>query len=275
MKRIGLVIAAAMLGTTGVASAGIAVHQFAASTSANSESVKLDAKTAGLAADCWIATGAGKAANCQASASPALPGAPGLDDVTKLVDAQGLIETAEGLAGTATSAAGAVTSAAAGVSPVNCSVSAGVPSAVTSAVPKAVTDAVPSQVTDTVNGALKAVGDTTGVNLGVNGTGTTAVGCSGDTSAATSAAGTAANVAGNVVGTAGNVAGNVAGTATNVVGNVAGTAGTTVNGVTGTVTDTVNEVTGTVSGLLGGTNCSASGGASTGLLGSVTISGSC
>ena len=58
MKRIGLVVAAAMLGTTGVASAGIAVNQFAASTSASSESVKLDAKTESLAANCWVATGA-------------------------------------------------------------------------------------------------------------------------------------------------------------------------------------------------------------------------
>ena len=106
MKRIGLIIAAAMLGMSGVASAGIAVHQFAASTSANSDSVKLDAKTEGLAADCWIATGAGKAANCQASAGSALPGIPGIDDVTNLVDGTGLIETAQGLAGRATSAAG-------------------------------------------------------------------------------------------------------------------------------------------------------------------------
>src|SRR3954470_22207079 len=36
MKRIGLIVAAAMLGTTGVASAGMAVHQFAASTSTSS-----------------------------------------------------------------------------------------------------------------------------------------------------------------------------------------------------------------------------------------------
>src|ERR1700752_4107032 len=98
MNRIGLIVAAAMLGTTGVASAGIAVHQFSASTSASSDAVKLDAKTEGLAANCWIAPGAGKAANCQASAGAAVPGLPGLDEVTKLVNAQGLIETAQGLA---------------------------------------------------------------------------------------------------------------------------------------------------------------------------------
>jgi hypothetical protein len=89
MKRIGLVIAAAMLGTTGVASAGMAVHQFSVSSSANTEGVALDAKTAGLAANCWVATGAAKAASCNTSASPALPGLPSLDDVTGLVNAGG------------------------------------------------------------------------------------------------------------------------------------------------------------------------------------------
>ena len=45
MKRIGLVIAAAMLGTTGVASAGIAVVQFTSSNSNSSQSAALDANT--------------------------------------------------------------------------------------------------------------------------------------------------------------------------------------------------------------------------------------
>ena len=48
----------------------------------------------------------------------------------------------------------------------------------------------------------------------------------------------------------------------------------TVGSVTGTVDSTVGQVTGTVGGLLGTNNCSASGGASTGLLG-VTVSGTC
>ena len=43
MKRIGLVIAAAMLGTTGIASAGMAAHQF--TVAHDSQSTALDAKT--------------------------------------------------------------------------------------------------------------------------------------------------------------------------------------------------------------------------------------
>jgi hypothetical protein len=47
--------------------------------------------------------------------------------------------------------------------------------------------------------------------------------------------------------------------------------------VTGTVGGTLGSVTGTVNGLLDGglLNCSTSGGVSTGLLGSVTVSGNC
>ena len=86
MKRIGLAIAAAMLGTTGVASAGIAVHQFTLSSSTDSQSVALNAKTENLAANCWVATGSGKAASCSTAASVpgvSVPGVPGgLDQVT-------------------------------------------------------------------------------------------------------------------------------------------------------------------------------------------------
>ena len=65
MKRIGLIVAAGLLGTTSVASAGIAVQQFSANTSVSTDSVKLDAKTEGLAAGCWIATAG--AAGCRGS----------------------------------------------------------------------------------------------------------------------------------------------------------------------------------------------------------------
>src|SRR5262245_17263736 len=116
MKRIGLIVAAAMLGTTGVASAGIAVHQFTASSSGNTEGVALSAQSKELAANCWLATGAGKTSKCNTSVAAGLPGLPGLDEVTNLVNAQGLIDTAKGVAGqavnAATSAAGAATSAA-------------------------------------------------------------------------------------------------------------------------------------------------------------------
>ena len=296
MKRIGLVVAAAMLGTTGVASAGIAVHQFTSSD--GSQSVSLDAKTEQLAANCWVATGAGNAAECKTSA--AAPGLPGLDSVTGLVDAQGLVHTAQGVAGQAVAAAGDAAAQAAAASPLDCNVSAGVPSGV---VPPAVGSAVPKQVTDAAGQALQTVGSVTGVNVGTNGSGTTAVGCGADTSGATAAAGAASGAAGkaagaatgainNVAGTAGNVVDGVAGTAGNVVDGVTGTAGNVVDGVTGTAGNVVDGVTGTagnvvggvvggvtggVGGLLGGgaVNCSASGGASSGLLGSVSISGSC
>ncbi len=127
MKRIGLVVAAAMLGSTGVASAGIAVHQFSLSSSTSSQSVALDAKTEDLAANCWVATGAGQAAGCNTAASSgALPGLPNLDQVTGLVNVDSLVDTAKGIAGqavgTATSAAGAATAAAGGL-PVQCDVS--------------------------------------------------------------------------------------------------------------------------------------------------------
>ncbi len=126
MKRIGLVIAAGMLGTTGVASAGIAVNQF---TSASSQSVGLSAVTKQLAANCWVATGAPAAANCNTSASAA--GLPGLDDVTGLVNAGSLVQTAKGLAdqavATAAGAAGAAGAQVAGVSPLECNVNVGVP----------------------------------------------------------------------------------------------------------------------------------------------------
>ncbi|MDQ1566101.1 MAG: hypothetical protein QOF96_981, partial [Actinomycetota bacterium] len=124
MKRIGLAIAAAMLGTTGVASAGIAVHQFTL-TSNDSQSAALDAKTENLASNCWVATGAGKASGCNTAASlpgvsglPGLPGLSDLDSVTGLVNAQGLVDTAKGIAG---QVAGAATSAA-GAVPVDCNV---------------------------------------------------------------------------------------------------------------------------------------------------------
>ena len=80
MKRIGLAIAAAMLGTTGVASAGIAVHQFTVSSSTNSEGVALSAQSKELAANCWLATGGGKAAGCNTSAAATLPGQGGVED---------------------------------------------------------------------------------------------------------------------------------------------------------------------------------------------------
>src|SRR5687767_11199032 len=179
MKRIGLAIAAAVLGTTGLASAGIAVHQF--SVASDTESAALDAKTGNLAANCWVATGAGKASGCNTAVSnPSLPGLPGLDSVTGLVDAEGLIDTAKGIAG---EAAGAAT-AAAGTVPVNCDVSAGLPSAVNGAVGGVVPKEVSGVVNGAVNDALGTVGGTTGMNVGVNGSGTTGVGCSADSSGA-------------------------------------------------------------------------------------------
>ena len=109
----------------------------------------LDAKTEHLAANCWAATGAGKASGCNTAAStPGLPGLSDLDTVTGLVNAQGLIDTANSVAGqaagAATSAAGAATSAAGGL-PVTCDVTAGVP----------VT--VPSAVTESVAGATEPI----------------------------------------------------------------------------------------------------------------------
>ena len=138
MKRIGLVVAAAMLGTTGVASAGIAAHQFSLSSSNGSQSVALDAVTKNLAANCWVATGSGNAASCNTGLSTGgLPGLPGLDQVTGLVNVGNLVSTAQGVAGeafnAATSAAGAATAAAGGL-PVQCDVNAAAPSAVTDAV---------------------------------------------------------------------------------------------------------------------------------------------
>jgi len=138
MKSIGLAIAAALLGATGIASAGMAAHQF--TVAHDSQSTALDAKTEHLAANCWAATGAGKASGCNTAAStPGLPGLSDLDTVTGLVNAQGLIDSAKGVAGqaagAATSAAGAATSAAGGL-PVTCDVTAGVPVTVPSAVPK-------------------------------------------------------------------------------------------------------------------------------------------
>src|SRR5690349_15261295 len=102
MKRIGLAIAAAMLGTTGVASAAIAVTQFTSSSSSSSHSVALDAKTEKLAANCWVAVGGSSASSCNTGAAAAsvsgLPGLTDLDKATGLVDASDLIATAQGVA---------------------------------------------------------------------------------------------------------------------------------------------------------------------------------
>src|SRR5579884_1698401 len=170
MKRIGLAIAAAMLGTTGVASAAMSVHQFTLSSTASPQSVALDAKTQNLAANCWVATGAGKAASCSTAASlpgVSLPGLP-LDKVTGLVNPQALLDEVKGVAGaaagqavgtagsapgTATAAAGAATNAATGA--VN---------AATNAV-----NGVVNSATGVVNGA---VGTATGVVNGAVGTAT-------------------------------------------------------------------------------------------------------
>ncbi|HVW31721.1 MAG TPA: hypothetical protein VHL53_04200, partial [Acidimicrobiia bacterium] len=157
MKRIGLAIAAAMLGTTGVASAGIAVHQFTL-TSSNSPSVALDAKSEALAANCWLATGAGPAASCNTSVSApslpglsSLPGLPGLDTVTGLVNAQALVESAKGIAGqvvgTATGAAGQTDVA--GVAGNAVGTATGAVNAATNAV-----NGVVNSATGTVNGVL-------------------------------------------------------------------------------------------------------------------------
>lgn len=302
MKRIGLVVAAAMLGTTGVASAGIAAHQFSLSSSNGSQTVALDAVTENLAANCWVATGSGNAANCNTALSTGgLPGLPGLDEVTHLVDAGSLVNTAKNVAAdafdTATSAAGATTAAAGGL-PVQCDVTAAVPSAVTDAA-KGI---VPSDVANDLNSVVGAVGSVTGSSVGLSGNATGA-GCSANTGgvagvaggavstatgavsgAATKATGAvsgAVSTATGAVNTATNAVNDVVGTVTGAVDGATGTAGTTATDVTGAVTgavdDTLSGVTGTVDNLLGGglLNCSATGGVSTGLLGSISLSGSC
>jgi hypothetical protein len=310
MKRIGLVVAAAMLGTTGVASAGIAVHQFSLSSSNGSQNVALDAATENLAANCWVATGAGSAANCNTSASTGgLPGLPSsLDQVTGLVNADSLVHTAKGLAGeafnAATSAAGATTAAAGGL-PVQCDVTAAVPSAVTDAA-KGV---VPADVANDVNNVVGSVAGITGSSVGLSGN-ATGVGCSANTggvagvasgaasgavnkatgavNAATGAVNAATGVVNGAATAATGVVNGAVGSVTGIVNGAAGAAGTTAGGATGAVTGTVSGVTGTVNNTLGGVtgtvngllsggllNCSASGGVKTGLLGNISVTGNC
>src|SRR5581483_8751400 len=202
MKRIGLAIAAAVLGTTGVASAAMSVHQFNLSGSSTGfQSVAFDASADNLAANCW-ATPGGIAASCSTTAGlpgVSLPGLSSLDQVTGLVNPQALVAEAKGVAATAVGgAAGAAGNAveAAGGLPVDCSISAGAPSAVSGALPGAVTDAV--------NTVLGTVGSATGVHVTTNGSGTTSVGCGGNTSGVSSAAGTATNAATGAVNSATN-----------------------------------------------------------------------
>src|SRR5947208_3537256 len=101
MNRIGLMIAAAMLGTTGVAPAGIALHQFTSRRS-SPQALPPDAATQNLAANCWIAVGGSSASACNTGAGSAsasgLPGLSDLDKATGLVDASDLVTTAKGLA---------------------------------------------------------------------------------------------------------------------------------------------------------------------------------
>lgn len=254
MKRIGLAIAAAMLGTTGVASAAMSVHQFTLSSSASNQSVALDAKTENLAANCWVATGAGKAANCSTAASlpgVPVPGVPGLDTVTGLVNPQALLDEVKGVAGTAAGGTGIATQAA--------GTAGNVAGAAGNAATNAATGAV-NAATNAVNGVVNSATNT--VNGVVNGA----------TGAVNGAVDTVNGVVNGAVGTVSGVVNGATGTAS--------TAGTgVVSGVTGAVNNTLGSVTGTVNnvlggGLLGGTSCSASGNASTGLLG-VHVSGTC
>src|SRR5689334_5229110 len=117
MKRIGLAIAAALLGTTSVASAGIALVQFTSSNSSSSQSASLDAQTEKLAANCWVAVGGSSASSCNtggaSAAASGLPGLSALDKATGLVDAGPLVATAhEVAAGVAGKATGLAASAA-------------------------------------------------------------------------------------------------------------------------------------------------------------------
>ena len=253
MKRIGLAIAAAMLGTTGVASAAMSVHQFTLSSSASNQSVALDAKTENLAANCWVATGTGKAANCSTAASlpgVSVPGLSGLDAVTGLVKPQALLDEVKGVAGTAAGGTGVATQA------------AGTAGNVAGAAVNAATGAV-NAATGAVNGVVNSATKT------VNGVVNSATGVvNGAVNTVNGAVGTVSGVVNGATGTA-STAGNGA------VGGVTGV----VNGVTGAVNNTLGSVTGTVNnvlggGLLGGTSCSASGNASTGLLG-VHVTGTC
>src|SRR5204863_500008 len=156
MKRIGLAIAATMLGTTGVASAAMAVHQYT-STSSSSQSVALDAKTEKLAANCWVAVGGSSASACNtglAGATASLPGLSALDQVTGLVDAGALVSTAKDVAAQAAgTATGAVTGAVSGVT--------GAVTGTTGAV-----TGVVNGVTGTVGGTLGSVTGTVGGILG-------------------------------------------------------------------------------------------------------------
>lgn len=257
MKRIGLAIAAAMLGTTGVASAAMSVHQFTLSSSASNQSVALDAKTENLAANCWVATGTGKAANCSTAASlpgVSVPGLSGLDAVTGLVKPQALLDEVKGVAGTAAGGTGVATQAAGTAGNVAGTAGNAAVNAATGAVNAATgaVNGVVNSATKTVNGVVNSA---TGV---VNG---------------------AVNTVNGAVGTVSGVVNGATGTASTAVNGAVGGVTGVVNGVTGAVNNTLGSVTGTVNnvlggGLLGGTSCSASGNASTGLLG-VHVTGTC
>src|SRR5438094_5563856 len=153
MKRIGLAIAIATLGTTGIASAaGIGIHTF--SSDGSSQAAGIEATTDQLALNCLVASGFGQSSSCSAGVTNPSVSLPGLDSVTGLtglVDTSTVLSTVQGLPGRVQSTAGGLAAQAAAASPIHCIGAVGLPAEVAAALPAMATDAV-SSVISQVNG---------------------------------------------------------------------------------------------------------------------------
>jgi len=276
MKNIALAIAAGLLGTTGVGSAGMSIYQF----SSSNEAASIEANTEKLAANCRFTGGANNETGCSTSLAdsvlpidglpglPALDGIPGLDAITGLVDITDLV----GLAAPATSAvqgaiglaslAGLAGIASGVTSPLDCDLAAGLPA---NPLPLAMPSAVSGILGGVTGSVTNDVANITGVNVTTNSGSVTAAGCELDASKL-SVGKVLSDPVGTVTGTVGSVLSDPVGTVTGAVGGVLG--------------DPLGTVTGTVGGVLNGNllngnllngNCpNGSASASTGILGSLT-----